>query len=177
MPTFEVTVTTGRRYYSDTRSAVWIELFDWHGHRSGRMLLGHAGEEFRYGHPRTFAIVVDDADCVGPVRAIEIAKGNEGRQPAWYLGDILLTDLADGTRYPFPFNQWFSGFSGLVHWRGVHGALDGRDVEFGLARQYDTGVQTSVAMNDNGDVAEIHKSEHNDRIWYRIGRTNQMDVR
>lgn len=55
-----------------------------------------------------------------------------------------------------------------------------KDVEFGLSRQSDpdsSGIHTSVVINDKGKIIEVHRSKGaSTRLWYRIGRPNQMDV-
>jgi hypothetical protein len=38
--------------------------------------------------------------------------------------------------------------------------------------KYDDGVQPSVAINNNGLVVEVHKSESHDTLWYRVGKVN-----
>jgi|GEM_PF-640558 len=55
-----------------------------------------------------------------------------------------------------------------------------KDIEFGLSRKPDpdnSGIQTSVAINKE-QVVEVHRSEGaSTKLWYRIGRPNQMHVR
>jgi Phosphatidylinositol-specific phospholipase C, X domain len=46
----------------------------------------------------------------------------------------------------------------------------GYNVQFGLSREYDTGVQTSNALHSSGLVLEFHKSQANSGIWYRVGK-------
>ena len=40
------------------------------------------------------------------------------------------------------------------------------------------GRQSSVAMNDNGDIIEVHRSENTDYLYYRLGTlTEDQKVR
>lgn len=47
-----------------------------------------------------------------------------------------------------------------------------KDVTFGLALQYDTGVATSVDINSGNVVVEVHQSEWQSTLWYHVGRLN-----
>ena len=40
-------------------------------------------------------------------------------------------------------------------------------------RQYDTGENPTVAINDHGIVVEIHGSENNDNLYYNVGKLNK----
>jgi hypothetical protein len=51
-----------------------------------------------------------------------------------------------------------------------------RDIVFGLSLNYDDGVQTSVAINNNGKLVEVHKSQGAQTLWYHTGQSRQMDV-
>jgi hypothetical protein len=52
------------------------------------------------------------------------------------------------------------------------------DVQFGLSRQYDEGVQTSVALHVSGLVLEFHKTQSavESGIWYHVGTLLGMSV-
>ncbi len=52
-----------------------------------------------------------------------------------------------------------------------------KNVFFGLALQYDDGVRTQVAMNANGTIVEVHKSQSFDKLWYHVGSVDKMNVR
>jgi hypothetical protein len=41
---------------------------------------------------------------------------------------------------------------------------------FGLATQYDTGVNPSVSINTANVVVEVHKAEVWDKSWYHVGK-------
>src|SRR5262245_15324516 len=56
------------------------------------------------------------------------------------------------------------------------GAHHMKDVYFGLALQYDDGVQASVAINGSGTLVEVHKSQANDGLWYHVGASRKMTV-
>ncbi len=45
-----------------------------------------------------------------------------------------------------------------------------KDVNFGLALQYDKGAATSVDINDSNVVVEVHQSEAHGTLWYHVGR-------
>jgi len=47
---------------------------------------------------------------------------------------------------------------------------------FGLGLQYDTGVNTSVAINASGMVVEVHKAELGNRLWYHVGTIDRNTV-
>lgn len=51
-----------------------------------------------------------------------------------------------------------------------------KSVFFGLATQYDGGVSPRVAINDDGVIIEVHKSEWNSGLWYHVGRVNKATV-
>jgi hypothetical protein len=51
------------------------------------------------------------------------------------------------------------------------------DVQFTFPRQYDTGVQTSVALLSSGLVLEFHKAQNDAGIWYRLGGVAGTDVK
>ena len=51
-----------------------------------------------------------------------------------------------------------------------------RDIYFGLTHQYGNGIQTSVAINNGGDILEVHKSESFDTLWFHTGKTDKMVV-
>ena len=48
------------------------------------------------------------------------------------------------------------------------------DVFFGLGIYYDSGIQTSVAINANGVVVEVHKSHVSDKLWYHVGNASKL---
>lgn len=52
-------------------------------------------------------------------------------------------------------------------------AADTDDIFFGLATQYDDGVDSSVAINTSGKIVEVHKSQTYDTLWYHVGRVNK----
>jgi hypothetical protein len=52
----------------------------------------------------------------------------------------------------------------------------GVDVQLGLSREYDSGVQTSNALLFSGLVLEFHKSASNAGIFYRVGKLQGMSV-
>jgi hypothetical protein len=52
----------------------------------------------------------------------------------------------------------------------------GCDVQFGLLHHYDNGAQPSVALISTNLVLEVHKSESNSGLWYRVGKLNGMTV-
>jgi hypothetical protein len=46
-----------------------------------------------------------------------------------------------------------------------------KDAFFGLGVEYDTGVQSSIALNERDLVVEVHKSERlSNKLWYRVGK-------
>jgi len=55
-----------------------------------------------------------------------------------------------------------------------------KDVVFGLSQEYDWGVQTDIAINNNGDVVEVHKTNHPwpelQSLWFRTGKVQQMAI-
>ena len=51
-----------------------------------------------------------------------------------------------------------------------------RDVNFGCSLQYDEGKDSSVALNNQGRVVEIHTSQSHDKLYYWTGRLHDMDV-
>ncbi len=51
-----------------------------------------------------------------------------------------------------------------------------RDINFGLGLNYDKGVQTSVAINSNGEVIEVHKAQKWNKLYWHKGHLNGMDV-
>ena len=51
-----------------------------------------------------------------------------------------------------------------------------RNVYFGFALQYDDGIQTNVAMNQNGVIVEVHKSDNADTLWCHVGHCNKATV-
>jgi hypothetical protein len=79
-------------------------------------------------------------------------------------------------------------YSGLLHVSlpACATVLDGADarrtvdydVQFGLSREYDSGVQTSVTLHASGLVLEFHRTEDvaNSGIWYRVGKLLGMSV-
>src|SRR5882724_6423727 len=50
-----------------------------------------------------------------------------------------------------------------------------RDVDLGLAVQYDDGSRPNVAIN-NSAIVEVHESETFNTLWYRVGTPNQATV-
>lgn len=61
-------------------------------------------------------------------------------------------------------NNWFNKMENVV---------------FGLSKNPDkdsTGIETSVAINSTGRVIEVHRSEASDKLWYRMGKSVQMEV-
>jgi len=50
-----------------------------------------------------------------------------------------------------------------------------RDVDLGLAVQYDDGSRPNVAINNNA-IVEVHESETFNTLWYRVGTPNQATV-
>jgi hypothetical protein len=52
----------------------------------------------------------------------------------------------------------------------------GCDVQFGLSRGYDDGVEPSIALLSTNLVLEVHKSEGNQGMWYRVGKLSGMTV-
>ena len=53
----------------------------------------------------------------------------------------------------------------------------GCDAPFGLTREFDKGVQPSVALLPTNLVVEFHKSQHNSGIWYHVGKLDGMTVK
>ncbi|WP_266159714.1 hypothetical protein [Dyella silvatica] len=51
-----------------------------------------------------------------------------------------------------------------------------KDVFFGLGLQYDEGVQSKIALNAACIAVEVHKSEHFDTLYYRIGQCERLSV-
>ncbi len=51
-----------------------------------------------------------------------------------------------------------------------------KSVFFGLALQYDDGCQPSVAMNANGVIVEVHKSQAGSGLWYHVGSPDKATV-
>lgn len=47
---------------------------------------------------------------------------------------------------------------------------------FGIGLKYDNGTQPAVAINNNGKIVEVHKSQAYNKLWYHTGQTKQMDV-
>jgi hypothetical protein len=60
-----------------------------------------------------------------------------------------------------------SGGGTLWYWTGTYGA-DGR-VTWLRHGRYDTGTTPAVALNDNGWLVDVHKSENEDTLWYHVG--------
>ena len=55
------------------------------------------------------------------------------------------------------------------------GKVNGKEIKWEnneKSVKYDDGVQPSVAINNNGLVVEVHKSESHDTLWYRVGKVN-----
>jgi hypothetical protein len=43
--------------------------------------------------------------------------------------------------------------------------------------RYGTGTTAAVALNDDGWIVEVHKSQDHDRLWYQVGRlTTDLDI-
>lgn len=60
-----------------------------------------------------------------------------------------------------------SGDGGLWYWTGTYGA-DGR-VTWSRHGRYDSGQTPAVALNDRGQVVEVHQSQNETTLWYRLG--------
>ncbi len=50
------------------------------------------------------------------------------------------------------------------------------DFAFRSSQKYDTGIQTSVAINNNGDIVEVHKSENDNELYYLLGKKDGNGV-
>jgi hypothetical protein len=50
-----------------------------------------------------------------------------------------------------------------------------RDVDLGLSAQYDDGVKTNVAINNN-TILEVHESQGFNTLWYHVGTPSQATV-
>lgn len=55
----------------------------------------------------------------------------------------------------------------LWYWTGTYD--DGR-VTWLRHGRYDNGRTPAVALNDNGDLVEVHQSQNATTLWYRVGR-------
>lgn len=56
------------------------------------------------------------------------------------------------------------------------GQVNGTTIDWGGDDDYDSGVQPSVAINDFGDVVEVHKSQTYNTLWYRVGKINGKSI-
>jgi hypothetical protein len=56
----------------------------------------------------------------------------------------------------------------LSYWTGTYGS-DGR-ITWLRNGNYDTGVNASVTLADDGYLVEVHQSESHDTLWYHVGR-------
>lgn len=56
----------------------------------------------------------------------------------------------------------------LSYWTGTYG-VDGR-INWLRNGNYDTGVNASVTLTDDGYLVEVHQSESHDTLWYHVGR-------
>jgi hypothetical protein len=52
-----------------------------------------------------------------------------------------------------------------------------KDVNFGLAMQYDKGAATSVDINASNVVVEVHQSEAEGTLWYHVGRLDGNTIK
>ena len=56
------------------------------------------------------------------------------------------------------------------------GTISGTTIDWGGDDDYDEGLQPSVAIDDNGNVVEVHKSQGHDTLWYRVGKINGKSI-
>jgi len=123
MPAYKIDVETGNRYFGDTRSNVSIKLFDWHGHETNSIPLVPNRPEHAFWINYTESFTVNIEGLTGDIAAVEIFKDNSGRQPAWYLRTVKVTNLETNVSYPFGFYHWFSMRNGLNHRREYVGTV------------------------------------------------------
>ena len=117
MTEYRIDVETGDRYYGDTRSNVSIKLFDWYGHESASIPLVPNRPEHAFWISRTESFIVDVNGLTEDIAAVEVSKDNSGRQPAWYLRTLKVTNMENNSVYFFGFYHWFSLRNGLNHRR------------------------------------------------------------
>ena len=68
-----------------------------------------------------------------------------------------------------------AGNHGLWSWTGQ--LETGGSVRWQRHGRYGRGTTPAVALNDDGWIVEVHKSEHHDRLWYYLGRLGaDLDV-
>jgi hypothetical protein len=53
---------------------------------------------------------------------------------------------------------------------GVAVAPSGCDLKFNPFDLVDDGIESSIALHSSGLALEFHRSPHNERIWYRVGK-------
>ncbi|MEH1842371.1 MAG: NUDIX hydrolase [Nostoc sp.] len=106
---------------------------------------------------------------VGDVKGKEIQWRNKDKSVKYDNGvqpSVAITD--DGLVVEVHISQ---GLKNTLWYR--LGTVKGDTIDWknnNKSAEYDSGVYPSVAMNNNGLVVEVHKSQGNDTLWYRVGR-------
>jgi hypothetical protein len=48
--------------------------------------------------------------------------------------------------------------------------------QFGLMRYYDKGIESTVALNSQNLILEVHRSQNNKALWYHVGKLNGLAI-
>lgn len=160
------TITWGKSTRYDTGSTLAVAMDD-----RGNIVEVHCG----YGNPDSHHYLVGKLDAANKSiswgDSIKYDTGSFLAVAMDNVGNVVEVHCAERDETPFPIDLPSSHFYVVGALSKDYLAESPPAVAWGASRKYDKGVELAVAMDDNGNVVEVHcAGENSDNHFYLVGK-------